>query len=137
MADGSPVVVDTSAFVAFFWGDDLNHTSATDAFDWIEGNQGEFWTTSYALVETIVVVRRRIGFSGVVRFVQWLSARDVNVLWMDEDAHEDTWNRYASRSGEGMSFVDWSLAVAADRLDAPILAYDSDFTQAGLPLVAP
>jgi predicted nucleic acid-binding protein len=57
------------------------------------------------------------------------------VLWFDERSHTEAWRLYTSNRGEGMNFVDCSVAVAAREMGSPIFTFDSDFANYGLTVV--
>ena len=65
MATPERVLVDTSALYALRSEADLFHHRARAAFEYLMDEGEELWTTSYALVEIVALLHRRLGF-GVV-----------------------------------------------------------------------
>ena len=61
MALPDRVLVDTSAFFALCSASDLFHSKASLAYERLIDREQELWTTSYALVETIALLHRRLS----------------------------------------------------------------------------
>ncbi len=57
------VIIDTSAFYALMSANDSFHRRAADTYERLIDREQELWTTSYALVETMALVHRRLGFA--------------------------------------------------------------------------
>ena len=134
MAVGDPVIVDTSALVALHISTDEFHDKAQAEYNRLTESGESLWITSYALVETLALMDRRLGFEAVQEFEEW-RAFHVQVLWVDRRVHSESLRLYISNRGRGMNFVDCSVAVAARDMDAPIFTFDSDFTNRGLTVV--
>ena len=90
--------------------------------------------TSYTLVETVALLHRRLGFEVVSRFSEWRES-NLQVLWIDSRMHTVAWERYMAKQGRGLSFVDWTTAVASHEMDAPVFTFDGGFASKGLPVV--
>lgn len=112
MVVGDPVVVDTSALYALNSSTDEFHERAWAEYQRLSQRGQSLWVPSYALVETIALVGRRLGFEAVQLFDYW-RADHMQVLWFDERSHTEARRLYTSNRGEGMNFVDCSVAVAA------------------------
>ena len=132
MAEHDRVLVDTAAFYALHSENDRFHAQARVVYERLSGREHELWTTSYALVETIALMERRQGFHAVVQFVDWLEGNGLQVLWIDNHIHEETWRRYVTQSERHLGFVDCATAIASARLGAPIFTFDAGFAQSGL-----
>lgn len=130
----SRVVVDTNAFFALLITGDLFHQRAVDTYDQMLENRQQLWTTSYVLSECIALLHRRHDFDGVAAFVERFD-ESVQVFWVDAAVHNEAWRRYAETRGEGMNFVDWTVAVVAEIMNAPIFTFDSDFRNRGFAVV--
>ena len=134
MAAPSSVVVDTNVFFALLFEDDLFHSRAVVAYDQMVDNRQEIWTTSYVLSEAIVLLYRRFDFDMVAAFVERFETA-VQVYWVDSAVHQSAWRHYAARRGAGMNFVDWTVAVVAENMNAQIFTFDGDFSRQGYSVV--
>lgn len=134
MALPERLLIDTSAFYALFSAIDEFHERAKAAFqDQADTNQ-ELWTTSYTLVETVALLHRRLGFQAVSRFSQW-SQSNLEVFWIDSIVHAQAWDRFMAEQGRGLSFVDWTTAIASREMRAPVFTFDAGFAGQGLSVV--
>ena len=131
MAETDRIVVDTSAFYAIAVDTDLFHPQARAFYAGLSDTRQEIWTTSYALVETIALLERRVGFGAVRDFSQWVDANEVQVLWIDAPLHDEILRRYLAQPNSQLNFVDWTTA-AAIHLDAAIFTFDQAFAHVGL-----
>ena len=135
MALPERVLVDTSAFFALRSATDLYHAGASLAYERLIDREQELWTTSYTLVETVALMHRRLGFEVVSEFSEWRRRANLRVLWIDSGMHDEAWNRFMAEQGRGMSFVDWTTAVASREMGAPVFTFDGGFAAQGLPVV--
>ena len=101
---------------------------------WLTIAKQELWTTSYVLSEAIVLLYRRFDFDMVAAFVERFETA-VQVYWVDSAVHQSAWRRYAARRGAGMNFVDWTVAVVAENMNAQIFTFDGDFSNQGYSVV--
>ena len=129
------VLIDTSAFYALLSAVDLFHNRASAAFERLLDREPELWTTSYTLVETVALLHRRLGFAAVSEFAAWRRRADLQVLWIDSRMHDAAWDRFMAEQGRGLSFVDWTTAVASREMGAPVFTFDGGFANEGLPVV--
>ncbi len=125
------VLVDTSAFYALVSANDSFHRRAGEAFERLIDREQELWTTSYALVETMALIHRRLGFNTLSDFMARVEDT-VGVFWVESSIHNEAWGRLTADQGVGMSFVDWTLATVSRILNAPIFTFDRGFAQQGL-----
>ncbi len=135
MALPERVLIDTSAFYALRSASDLFHSRASDAYERLLDREQELWTTSYTLVETVALLHRRLGFEVVSEFSEWRDRSGLEVLWIDSRMHAEAWDRFMAERGQGLSFVDWTTAVASSAMSAPVFTFDAGFVSAGLPVL--
>lgn len=128
------VLVDTSAFIALMDADDEFHKKSSDVYDGLLEAGCELWVSSYILVETISLARRRLGFQPVRDLLDSIDLRATTV-WVDEPLHTATRVEFVAREGRRLSFVDCSTLLVAKSLGATVFAFDSDFSLEGLPVV--
>ena len=131
MATPERVLIDTSALYAIRSATDLFHDRASAAFERLKDTNPELWATSYTLVETVALLHRRLGFEVVSEFSEWREA-NLQVLWIDSRTHSAAWDRYMAERGRGLSFVDWTIAVASREMGAPVFTFDGGFASQGL-----
>lgn len=134
MALSERVLFDTSAFYALLSARDLFHARARDTYEQLLDRESEFWTTSYALVETVALLHRRLGFDLVAAFAAWQREARLQVLWVDSNMHAEAWEGFTAEQGRGLSFVDWTMAVASREMSAPVFTFDAGFATQGIPI---
>ena len=134
MALPENVLIDTSAFYALASDDDIFHRRARDEYERVIDREQELWTTSYALVETIALIQNRLGFNALSDFMNQIGGI-VNVFWVHSEVHTQAWEHLTANQGAGLSFVDWTLALASRILDAPVFTFDSDFANQGFVVI--
>ena len=134
MAAPSSVVIDTNVFFALLISGDKFHHQATEVYDHLVNDEQELWTTSYVLSEAIALLYRRFDFDMVAAFVERFETA-VQVYWVDSAVHQSAWRHYAARRGAGMNFVDWTVAVVAENMNAQIFTFDGDFSRQGYSVV--
>ena len=135
MAAPRRVLLDTAAIYAVHSpADEFHHRAVSEHENLVDRNR-ELWITSYALVETVALLRKRMGFSAVTAFAEWASSLQVQVLYVEEPMHSSAWERYTADEGRGLSFVDWVTAIASRELDAQVFTFDGGFARQGFSVV--
>ncbi|MFH0751032.1 MAG: PIN domain-containing protein [Chloroflexota bacterium] len=123
------VVVDTSALFALLDRCDAHHASAV-AF-WTDPDDEDLVTHAYVVVESVALVRTRLGAAAVVALVDDLLPA-IRVEMVDRPLHNGCLADMR-RIGGGTSLVDRvTLAFAARHGIARAFAYDTDLAVAGL-----
>jgi predicted nucleic acid-binding protein len=128
------ILVDTSALYALVSASDEFHPQAREMYRAILEGGEEILATSYVLVETLALVHRRLGFEVLLTLYDSIEGV-IETLWVDEPIHQQAWQDFAARRGQGLSFVDWTTVVAAGRLGATVFAFDSDFASENLSVI--
>lgn len=123
------VIIDTSAFYALISSTDTFHSQAKMAYERLLDWERELWTTSYISVETSALVHHRLGFEPLRAFMETLLSGIVHVLWVENLIHREAWRRMVERQGKGLSLVDWTTVVSAERLKASVFTFDQGFRQ--------
>ena len=127
------VVVDTSALFALLDRRDANHASAT-AF-WVEPDDEDLVTHAYVVIESVALVRSRLGVPAVNALVDDLLPA-IRVEMVDRPLHEGSMAEHR-RLGGGTSLVDRvTLAFATRHGIVRAFAFDADLVSAGLVPVA-
>jgi predicted nucleic acid-binding protein len=123
------IVVDTSALFALLDRRDAHHASA-GAF-WTDPDDEDLVTHAYVVVESVALVRSRLGAAAVVALVDDLLAA-IRVEMVDRPLHEGSLADHR-RAGGGTSLVDRvTVAFAARHGIGRAFAYDADLVRAGL-----
>ena len=130
----SRVFVDTSALLALVVGSDQAHEEARDAFGGLRAERASLVTSSYVLVETYALLQSRIGI-GAVRVFREAFAPLLEVLWVDEVAHERALDMLLLRDTKKLSLVDATsfVLMRANRVDRAF-AFDAHFREEGYTL---
>ena len=123
------VVVDTSAIFALLDRRDAHHVSAV-AF-WMDPDDEDLVTHAYVVVESVALVRSRLGAAAVEALVDNLLPA-IRVEMVDRPLHEASLADLR-RIGGGTSLVDRvTLGFAARHGIVRAFAYDADLVAAGL-----
>ena len=127
------VVVDTSALFALLDRRDAHHAAAV-AF-WTDPDDEDLVTHAYVVVESVALVRSRLGPAGVTALVDDLLP-GIRVEMVDRPLHEVSLVDFRGIGG-GTSLVDRvTLAFAARHGIHRAFAFDADLAGAGLAPVA-
>ena len=125
------IVVDTSAFYAFVSASDRFHADAVEAFDRISDRDQEIWTTSYALVETVALINRRLGFDILSQVLGFIES-NVQVYWVEGEVHSQAIREVMSSGGRGLSLVDWTVLLVSQMKSAHVFTFDGGFAEHGM-----
>jgi len=123
------VVVDTSALFALLDRRDAHHASAV-AF-WTDPDDEDLVTHAYVVIESVALVRSRLGADAVTALVDDLLPA-IRVEMVDRSLHDGSLADLR-RIGGGTSLVDRvTLAFAARHGIERAFAYDADLAGEGL-----
>jgi predicted nucleic acid-binding protein len=126
------VVVDTSAFFALLDRRDAHHASAV-AF-WTDPDDEDLVTHAYVVVESVALVRARLGVAAVEAFVDDILPA-LRIEMVDRPLHEASLADLGRISG-GTSLVDRvTVAFAARHGIGRAFAYDANLVAEGLAAV--
>ena len=90
-------------------------------------------TTEYVLVETLTLLRMRLGVGAVRRFLTYLEgAKRLDVVWITQDRYTSGLRVMLRHQDKRWSFTDCvSLALMWDLGLEDAFTFDHNFTQAG------
>lgn len=134
MATPEIIVADTSALYALISDTDEFHESAVEMLAVAVEADVEFWTTSYALLETVALVHRRLGFERAMEILSYVDSH-VRVFWVERSVHESALQQFVAERGASLSLVDWTITLCARLLSAGVFTFDSGFARQGLAVI--
>lgn len=128
------IFVDTSAWLALADARDRNHADATALQRRIaRGEFGRQVTTNYVMVETLTIVRRRLGPKSAVALAE--ASRDgkgVALFWIEPIHHQQAVELMAGHGDKQWSVTDCASFVIMRALEIrDAFAFDEDFHEAG------
>lgn len=127
------ILVDTSAWFALMSRTDQNHESARSTLE--RHFDDDLLTHNYVIVETLALVRNRLGWQASVDFEDDLLPV-AEVEWIDESTHRVAYAAYSAGERRGVSLVDFvSFEVARRWAVEAVFTYDGDFERAGYRIV--
>ena len=134
MAFPEVIVADTSALYALASETDEFHEPAFETLVAAVAADVEFWTTSYALVETIALIHRRLGFDQVTELLAYVE-RNVRVFWIESKSHASALRQFVRQGGTPLSLVDWTIVLCAQSLSAGVFTFEKGFAGHGLTVI--
>lgn len=117
-------VIDSSALYAVIVAEDRFHNTAVRYYEELKNLDSEFWTTSYALSETVGLVHRRFGFDTVAQLLEIIEPV-VSIYWVDDTVHSEAMVEYKAAEGRGLSLVDWTIVIVSRMMSAPVFTFDT------------
>lgn len=128
------IFVDTSAWIALLSARDQNHAAASAVF---RKERANLATSNLVLLETSILLTRRVGFPAAKRFQAESSSDPILcVIFVDEILWEDGWKEFDRFGPSGASPVDaMSFACMRDGNIKTAFSFDEDFRRAGFEVV--
>ncbi|MEN6372449.1 MAG: PIN domain-containing protein [Armatimonadota bacterium] len=128
------VYIDTSAFLAVLDEDDQNHHDAGQVWTDMVNNKESLVTSTYVIVETTALLRKRFGIPAVRRF-QMDVMSVVAIEWVDEITHNAGISALLTTGRHGPSLVDCIGFEIVRKLGIErVFAYDKHFRGQGFGL---
>jgi uncharacterized protein len=125
---------DTSAFYALLDDQDRQHQRAVRGLDALRG--APVMTHSYVIVETLALVRRRLGAEASARVIDELIPL-LAIVDVDRELREEATRSFRAAGATKVSLVDQtSFAFMRRHKLTHAWAIDADFVAAGFELVA-
>jgi predicted nucleic acid-binding protein len=128
------IFVDTSAWLALADSHDRDHPRATEITRRIaHGEFGKQVTTNYVMVETITLIRRRLGLPTALSFEKAIARSDeVRVFWIEPVHQDEALQVMAGRTDKSWSVTDCTSFVVMRALGIlSAFSLDVGFRQAG------
>jgi uncharacterized protein len=129
------IFVDTSAFLAILVTDDLNHQRAVECWHTLLAEEQALLTNNYVLVESIVIIQKRLGLSAVRSFHERLLPF-VTIEWIDGNQHEASIRFVLAANRRQLSLVDCSGFETMRRLKIEkVFTFDDHFREQGFEVI--
>ena len=129
--------VDTSALLAFVDADQPRHAAVVDAWGRALGEHHTLVTSNYVLVESFVLVQRRLGLDAL-RALAGSVVPLLQPLWIDEELHAAAATALFTAGRRKLSLVDCtSFELMRRHGIAAALSLDADFARQGFRLLPP
>ena len=130
------VFADTSGLFALLVNNDYMHIRARENFAYFAGHSVKLVTSSFALVETIALLQRRIGLAPVHDFNAKILPL-LEVIWVDGEWYKRATQRLFARNNRDVSLVDCLSFEIMESLEIKYaFAFDSHFEENGFTLAA-
>ncbi len=124
----SSILVDSSAFVAWFNANDMFHSAAKKRFSFIEQEKFRLITTSYVVDETATVLSFRKGQDLANIFLDFAS--QLPMIFIAEELRQKTLAIFKKQKQRGTSMVDCSNVAVMQLHEIPIIfSYDEVFSK--------
>lgn len=132
--NGSPLFVDSGAWLALFNSRDREHERASRFWKQLRDQRRRLLTTDYVLDETYTLIRRsRAGLQGAIEFHDLVtSSRVLEIAEIDADRRKLAWELFTRYTDKVLSFTDCtSFALLQERGLNDVFGFDSDFSRVG------
>ncbi len=127
MNSTSQILVDSAAFVAWFFEKDTFHQAALERFEWITQQHLTPVATSAIVDETATVLNHREGQTLARNFLDFIM--DMPLIFITEELRKETLSLFREQNERGTSIVDCSNVVVMKRFSiATIFSYDDVFS---------
>ena len=129
------VFVDTSALMALLDAEDRWHPEASATLDWLRRST-DLVTTNYVQIETLAVVRRRLGREAATLLLDAFFPV-LSVIWVSPQTHAAAVAAYRIGGGAASVVDEVSFGVMRSGGISEAFAYDDDFDRAGFKRALP
>lgn len=130
------ILIDTSAYYAIIDKDDAFHSSA---LRFIKGNTVPTLTTNLIIIETLNLIKQRLGHYHAVKIGKKLFDHTITpIIKIDDKDMTKAWNIFQRYNDKGFSFTDCTSFVIMERLETDTaFTFDEHFRQYGKFTVVP
>jgi len=109
------IFIDTGAFYALADTSDAHHNAAKD-FYITALEEHRFFTTTFVLVETWLLVRNKLGYRAAQKFLETIRKGVISLLEVLPSDLENAWTILAEYADQQFSLVDATSFIVMDRL---------------------
>lgn len=127
------IFIDTSALVAFIYGDDQMHGVSAALIEKVRQRRLEVVATDYILDECVTAVLSRAGHATAVTVGDYiLQSSFITLVWLDQNIKLKAWAYFKRHDDKGYSFTDCtSFALMREMKISRCISFDGHFKQAG------
>lgn len=127
------VLGDTSAIVAYFDGNDLNHNKFRMLVDKIVKYKLKLLITDYIFDECITTILSRVGHYNALKAGEFiLGSKIIELVWLDESIIMKAWEYFKKHADKEYSFTDCTSFILMKEMKInDYFAFDDDFSKAG------
>lgn len=127
MEENSRVFVDSNYFVALFNPHDALHKKSLDLARALDARESRLIISNLVFLEVVTVLSQRRGKKAALKVGEYLlSSPRVEVVHVDEELNQSTWNIFKEVTEKDVSFVDCSIiAILKAENIADILTFDT------------
>ena len=105
-ASAYDVLIDSDAFVGWFWIVDAHHEEAKEQFQSLAADETTIATTSLVILETATVLSPRVGQTIARTFLDHIDRSQLPIIYLDEERYRDTINLFKIQETKGTSMTD-------------------------------
>ncbi|MBZ0285216.1 MAG: PIN domain-containing protein [Anaerolineae bacterium] len=125
-------LVDSDAFVGFFYREDAHHVQARRLFREVRQFRIPIAATNLVIAETATVLSNREGQSTAVAFLDF--ARTLPVIYITEALEQETFALFRRQTAKRTSIVDCANVVIIQHFAIPsIFSFDRFYTRFHIP----
>lgn len=119
-------LVDTDAFVGWFYPQDAHHSRCKAMFTQLKSQQRRLVTTNLVTLETATVLSYRTGQTAARKFVEgFIRAGKMDVIPVSPELLDEAFDLFLEQAKKGTSVVDCSNVVVMRRFHIPtIFSFD-------------
>jgi predicted nucleic acid-binding protein len=127
------ILIDTSAFKALLFTDDVNHELAVFQYEQLIDTHSKMFTSNYILLEVSQLAGGIANqtFSNVLRAINGL----VTIEYIDKMFHEATVKHYIENPQFGLSLIQWTTKLMSINLKARVFGFEYKLAQSGVLLI--
>jgi predicted nucleic acid-binding protein len=125
------VFVDTSGLYALLVQNDVRHSQARQSFDYFARQKARLYTSSFVLVETTALLKRRVGLESVREFNLKILPL-LEIVWVNMEWYARAIQRLFVQGKKELSLVDClSFEIMESHKISMAFAFDEHFGEAG------
>lgn len=126
------VFVDASALVSSLIHHDSNNDKAKKIIDQLEEQGAQLITTNFVIAEVLTVVAMKYKKETAVLFGEQLRENGIDVVHVDQDLFESSWQLFRQEKSKNVGFVDcMSFALIKTFRIPAAFSFDKDFLGRG------
>lgn len=110
MEENNSIFIDTSFWIALFNPTDNLHQKALKIAQKLDKQNNLFFISNFIFLEVVTVLSQRVGKKTALEVGNYLlSDSRINLIHIDENLNDRTWQRFKEIKSKNASFVDASI----------------------------